>query len=259
MDGVRRRPHLRDGGRRGELDQRHTAGPAGIQPDQQHQASPHDATTAYAAVTRYQSNDRRPYLYRTSDLGKSWTRLGAGIAVDHFVRVVREDAVRRGLLFAGTERGVYVSFDAAASWQSLQLNLPAVPITDLAVRNVDLVASTQGRSFWILDDISPLRQWNPAAENTPTVLFEPSPVYRQRQQGFGGGEAASGQAAQGLNPAPGAHIYFHLRERPSAPIALTLLDSAGKPIKRFMLEPDGSSVGAETMARPGRGLSHAKA
>ena len=215
------------------------------------EASPHNATTAYAAVTRYQSNDHRPYVYRTSDLGKSWTRLGAGIAVDHFVRVVREDAVRRGLLFAGTERGVYVSFDAAASWQSLQLNLPAVPITDLAVRNVDLVASTQGRSFWILDDISPLRQWNPAAENTPTVLFEPSPVYRQRQQGFGGGEAASGQAAQGLNPAPGAHIYFHLRERPSAPIALTLLDSAGKSIKRFMLEPDGSSVGAETMARPG--------
>ena len=130
------------------------------------EASPHDATTAYAAVTRYQSNDRRPYVYRTSDLGKSWTRLGAGIAVDHFVRVVREDPVRRGLLFAGTERGVYVSFDAGASWQSLQLNLPAVPITDLAVRNVDLVASTQGRSFWILDDISPLRQWNAETEST---------------------------------------------------------------------------------------------
>lgn len=213
------------------------------------EASPHDATTAYAAVTRYQSNDRRPYVYRTSDLGKSWTSLGAGIAADHFVRVVREDPVRRGLLFAGTERGVYVSFDTGASWQSLQLNLPAVPITDLAVRNVDLVASTQGRSFWILDDISPLRQWNAETESIPATLFEPSLVYRQRQQEFGG-EAAPGQAARGLNPAPGAHIYFYLRQRPLAPVALTLHDSAGSQIKRFTLEPDGSSTGSGG-SRPG--------
>ncbi|HSN68789.1 MAG TPA: glycosyl hydrolase, partial [Thermoanaerobaculia bacterium] len=109
----------------------------------------------YVAGTRYKLDDFRPYLYRTTDYGKTWTKITTGIAEDHFTRVVRADPVRAGLLFAGTERGMYVSFDDGANWQSLQLDLPLVPITDLTLRDDDLIASTQGRSFWVLDDVTP--------------------------------------------------------------------------------------------------------
>ena len=138
---------------------------------------------------------------------------------------------------------MHVSFDDGGSWQPLQLNLPVVPITDLAVQGSDLVASTQGRSFWILDDISPLRQWSTAAETTAT-LFDPSPVYRQRQAGGGGGEGATGAYARGQNPPPGALIYFYLPTPPAGPVTLTILDAAGTSLRQ---------VGFETSAAPGRG------
>jgi len=139
-------------------------------------ASPFDKGTAYVAGTAYKSDDFRPYLYKTTDYGATWTKITNGIAADHFTRVVRSDKRRKGLLFAGTERGMYVSFDDGGSWQSLQLNLPVVPITDLAARDDDLIAATQGRAFWILDDLSPLQQMGSASGRIH--LFTPRPAWR---------------------------------------------------------------------------------
>ncbi|MCA1583980.1 MAG: glycosyl hydrolase [Acidobacteria bacterium] len=155
------------------------------------EASPHAPGTAYVAATRYQSDDFKPYIYKTTDYGTSWTVLARGIPDTAFVRVVREDPVRQGLLYAGTETGVYVSFDAGARWQPLQLNLPFVPITDLAVQGSDLIASTQGRSFWVLDDLSSLRQMNERVATAAVHLFEPRDTYRVRTGGFGGGTAGA--------------------------------------------------------------------
>src|SRR5207302_7480629 len=135
-------------------------------------ASPHDAGTAYVAATRYQSDDFKPYIYKTTDYGATWTMLTRGIPDTTFVRVVREDPARKGLLYAGTETGVYVSFDDGTVWQPLQLNLPVVPITDLAVQDSDLVASTQGRAFWILDDLSTLRQLTDGVATSAVHLFK---------------------------------------------------------------------------------------
>ena len=146
-------------------------------------ASAHDPGTAWLAVNRYQLDDYKPYAYVTTDYGASWRAVAAGLPADSFVRVVREDPLRRGLLFAGTETGVYVSFDAAASWQPLQRNLPVVPITDLVVKDDDLVVATQGRSFWILDDIAALRQAKPelaSAARAPVPAFARLPIRRRR-------------------------------------------------------------------------------
>jgi len=141
-------------------------------------ASTRDKGAAYVAATMYKLDDLRPYLYRTSDYGKTWTKIDNGIPDGAFTRVVREDPVRKGLLYAGTETGLYVSFDDGASWQPFQRNLPATPITDLAVKNDDLVVATQGRAFWILDDLSPLRQWSETVSRAPAYLFPPRPTVR---------------------------------------------------------------------------------
>ena len=146
-------------------------------------ASPHDAGDAYVAATMYKWDDNKPYLYKTSDYGKTWKKITNGIPDTAFTRVIREDPNKRGLLYAGTETGLYVSFDDGENWQSMQFNLPVVPITDLAVhkREKDLVAATQGRSFWIFDDLPMLHQlmdaggFNAAAE---TKLFKPKESYR---------------------------------------------------------------------------------
>lgn len=151
-------------------------------------ASQHDADTAYLAVNRYKMNDFRPYVYRTTDRGETWDLVVDGIDDGAFVRSVREDPVRPGLLYAGTETGVYVSFDAGDAWHSLQLDLPVVPITDLVVKDDDLVLATQGRSFWILDDLAVIRQLadlvvlngSSGIDPESPYLFEPAPAYRQR-------------------------------------------------------------------------------
>ena len=122
------------------------------------EVSPHDPARAYVVVSRYKFNDFTPRAFKTDDYGRSWRKIVRGIPAGHYVRVVREDPARRGLLYAGGEFGVYVSFDDGSTWQSMQLDLPITPITDLAVKRGDLVVATQGRSFWILDDLSPLRQ-----------------------------------------------------------------------------------------------------
>lgn len=140
--------------------------------------SRHNPGTAYVAVNRYQVDDRAPYVYRTRDYGKTWTKITNGIADGHFARAVREDPVRPGLLFLGTEHGVYVSFDAGDHWQPLQLNLPDTPIRDLVVKDQDVVLGTHGRGFWILDDIGPLREITADKLDEPAILFEPADPIR---------------------------------------------------------------------------------
>ena len=140
--------------------------------------SKHAAGTLFVAANRYQVDDREPYVFRTRDFGKTWTKIVDGISAGHFARAVREDPVRKDLLFLGTEHGAYVSFDAGDHWQSLQLNLPDTPIRDLAVKDSDVVLGTHGRGFWILDDIEPLRQLSPSVYNKTLTVFEPGPTIR---------------------------------------------------------------------------------
>ena len=140
--------------------------------------SRHKEGTAYVAAFRYQVDDRQPYVFRTTDFGKTWTKIVTGIKDGHFSRSIREDHVRPGLLFLGTEHGAYVSFNAGDNWQPLQLNLPDTPIRDLVVKNDDVVLGTHGRGFWILDDIGPLRQMNVEKAKQPAILFQPSDAIR---------------------------------------------------------------------------------
>ena len=140
--------------------------------------SPHDEGTAYVAFTKYKFGDLSPSIYKTTNYGKSWTKRVSGIDDDAFVRVVREDPIKKDLLYAGTETGLYLSRNGGKSWEKFQLNLPVVPITDLTIRNNDLVASTQGRSFWILDDLTQIHQYNSKIKNEYFHLFKPSVTYR---------------------------------------------------------------------------------
>ncbi|MGH7625388.1 MAG: WD40/YVTN/BNR-like repeat-containing protein, partial [Gemmatimonadaceae bacterium] len=189
-------------------------------------ASHFDAGTAYLAAHRYQLDDNQPHLFRTTDYGATWTRIDAGIPRDQFTRVIREDPERRGLLYAGTERGVWVSFDDGGHWQSLQRNLPPVPVHDLEITQGDLVAATHGRSFWILDDVSALRQLSSSVAAAPAHLFAPRDAYRVE---WGGG---FGGAAEGQNPPAGAMVYYTLAQ-PGRTVTLEFLDSKGAVIRKF--------------------------
>jgi photosystem II stability/assembly factor-like uncharacterized protein len=196
-------------------------------------ASPHEAGAAYVAATAYKSDDFKPYLYRTSDYGRTWKKIDAGIPDGAFTRVVREDTARRGLLYAGTETGMFVSFDDGERWQPFQLNLPHVPITDLAVhgREKDLVVATQGRGFWILDDLSALHQLTDAqrAGGGETALLKPEDAYRMP----GGGFPLPPNATLGSNPPGGVVVYYHLKSRPAGDVTLEFIDPAGKSVRKF--------------------------
>ncbi len=187
------------------------------------EASPHAAGTAYVAANRYQLDDDRPLIYKTSDFGKTWKLLVHGIPEHFFTRTVREDPVRKGLLYAGTEFGVYISFDDGADWQPLQMNLPIVPVTDLTIKNNDLVASTQGRAFWVLDDLSVLEQ---AHGQISTTLYKPRDVYRPTRRGIRVGGPV------GQNPSTDALINYSFASKQSA-AKLEFLDQAGSVIKSF--------------------------
>jgi photosystem II stability/assembly factor-like uncharacterized protein len=214
------------------------------------EASPSDAGTAYMAVERHKMNDFAPYIFKTTDFGKTWTKLVGGIPANVYVHAIRMDPKRAGLLFAGTEHGVYVSFDDGAKWQPLQLNLPVSPVNDLVVKNNDLVVATHGRAFWILDDITPLRQYNDSIPQQEAFLFAPAVTSRMLLEGspFGGGGIV------GKNPPAGALIYYWLKtslkspekkpasgeaaksegEKKDAPkVTLEVLDSSGKVIRKF--------------------------
>ena len=201
------------------------------------EASPHDVQTAYVAANRYQLDDFRPYIYRTHDLGKTWTLVSRGIAEDAFVRAVRQDRVRKDLLYAATETGVYVSFDDGDLWQSLQLNLPVVPVTDLTVKDNDLVISTQGRSFWILDDVSPLQQLTPEVAASRVHLFQPRAANR-----FQTGRSFETLAHNlGQNPPAGLVVYYYLAEAPAQSVSLEFQDANGATIDTF--SSDAKPVG----------------
>jgi photosystem II stability/assembly factor-like uncharacterized protein len=193
-------------------------------------ASPHDPASAYVAATMYKLDDPRPYLYRTHDFGRTWTRIDAGLPAGEFTRVVREDPARKGLLYAGTERGLYVSFDDGAHWESLQRNLPHVPVTDLAVHDTDLIVATQGRSFWILDDLSPLRDWGAAAATADVRLFRPRPAYRM-EAGFQGDEPPRNV---GQNVPNGVIVNYWLKAKPGPQdtVAITFMQG-GHVLRRF--------------------------
>ena len=193
-------------------------------------ASPHEAGTAYVAYDRHQNDDNRPYIFRTSDYGKTWTKITGGIADDAFVRVVREDPKRKGLLYAGTETGVLVSFDDGGHWQSLQQNLPTVPVHDLAVKDDDLIAATHGRSFWILDDLTPLRQIAAGEAGGDAHLYTPALAYRGP---WGGGFRSRGPAGQ--NPPYGVILDYYLKAAPGkhSEVKLEITDGKGNVLRTF--------------------------
>ncbi len=226
-------------------------------------ASPHQAGTAYLAVNRYKHDDFRPFAYLTRDYGRTWTKIVDGLPADAFVRVVRQDPVREDLLYAGTETGVYVSLDGGGRWQPLGMDLPGetgdaagatsgrlpvVPITDLVVEGNDLVAATQGRSFWILDDVSPLRQAAPSGG--AAHLYAPAAAVRF---------FASGRPEPGLgqNPPSGAVVYYHLEREPAEheEVTLEFVDGAGAVVRRLTSkpEPDPAAAPSDEDGAPPRG------
>jgi photosystem II stability/assembly factor-like uncharacterized protein len=202
-------------------------------------ASPHDAGTAYVAATAYKLDDYRPYLYKTTDYGKSWKKIVSGIANDAFTRVVREDPNRKGFLFAGTETGIYFSDNDGDNWRSFQLNIPIVPITDLTFhkREKDLVVATQGRSFYILDNLPLLYQMT-EAQRADVFLFKPEDAYRTVG---GGGNPFPKGVPLGNNPPNGAVVNYYLKNKPKE-ITLEFLDANGKVLRKFTgrAQPEGA-------------------
>lgn len=190
--------------------------------------SRHDSGTAYIAVDRHKLDDIQPYAYRTADSGRTWTSIVTGLPDGAVVHAVREDPVRRGLLYAGTERGVFVSFDDGSHWQSLQLNLPASPIHDLVVHGDDLVVATHGRSFWILDDITPLRQIRPGTAAEQVVLYNPQTAMRLHYP-----DAVDTHAPHGDNPPAGALIDYYLKSAPKGELTIDVLDAKGTVLRHL--------------------------
>ncbi len=226
--------------------------------------SPHDPAVAYVAATRFQWDDFQPYLYKTNDYGATWTKITSGITDNDFTRAIREDPARRGLLYAGTETGIHVSFDDGANWQSLQLNLPVVPIHDLVVKDSDLIVATHGRSFWILDDLTPLRAASAEIPQLPLFLFKPRPTVRfmvnygysraaktgnffrdtdntqlvAKREQRPGGIVVERPVNAGQNPPTGVIVYYFLANKPEGEVKLTFLDMHGNEIKSYTSEAE---------------------
>jgi photosystem II stability/assembly factor-like uncharacterized protein len=196
------------------------------------EASHFEAGTAYAAVDRHRLEDLHAHLYRTRDFGKSWQQASSGIPEGSFLNCVREDPLRKGLLYACTELGVYVSFNDGDSWQSLRLNMPATSVRDLVVHGDDLVIATHGRSFWILDDVTPLRQMNSQMSAADLWLFKPATAYRVRP-GSDQGTPVPMDEALADNPPDGAVVDYWLKEKPRGPVQLEIFDGEGALVRRF--------------------------
>jgi photosystem II stability/assembly factor-like uncharacterized protein len=204
------------------------------------EASHFNAGTAYVAANRFQMDDNEPYLFKTTDFGKSWTRIDASIARGEFTRVIREDEVRPGLLFAGTERGIWASLDDGTSWFSLKRNMPIVPVHDLAIKEGDLIAGTHGRSFYVIDDIGVLRQLSADVLAKKAHLFTPRASYRINWGGggFGGG----GSAPVGQNPPNGAIVYYWLKDKVNK-VTIEFRDSTGRTVKSFASDMAQAAAG----------------
>ena len=188
---------------------------------------------AYIVGTKYKSGDYQPYIYKTENYGKSWKQMTNGIGSEDFTRALRADPKRKGLLYAGTERGMYISFDDGKNWQAFQLNLPIVPITDLAIKNDNLIAATQGRSFWMIDDLTPLHQLDTDMIKEEVILFKPKDSYR-----MSGGRGATSKT-QGTNHYGGVAINFFIKEQKEEnPVSMSIYESNGKHIKTFSTKPN---------------------
>jgi photosystem II stability/assembly factor-like uncharacterized protein len=188
---------------------------------------------AYVAGTRYKSGDYQPYIYKTKDYGKSWIKITSGIDKEHFTRVVRADPNKKGLLYAGTELGMYVSFDDGASWTPFQMNLPIVPITDLTIKNDNLIAATQGRSFWIIDDLTPLHQLNNQITSSLEHLYLPMPSYR-----IDGGNNGNPKT-EGENHPGGVMVHYYLKDTAKVDtLRLEFSDASGTMIRAFSNHPN---------------------
>ncbi len=195
-----------------------------IEPD------PHDAGTCYFAGTRYKLGDYAPYIYKTTNYGQSWTRIVNGIKGDHFTRVVRVDPSRKGLLYAGTETGMYISYDDGRQWHPFQMNLPIVPITDLTIKNNDLIAATQGRSFWLIDDLTLIRQLADNQGVGDIHLFKPMGAYR-----FGGGFSfGSNRTGVGKNHPGGVPLYYYLKDyNEKDTLSISIYESGGDLVRTY--------------------------
>jgi photosystem II stability/assembly factor-like uncharacterized protein len=237
--------------------------------------SPHDPAAAYVAATRYKVDDTRPYLYRTRDYGATWTPITSGIPDDEFTRVIREDPSRRGLLYCGTETGIYLSLDDGANWQRFEGNLPVVPIWDLIVKGSDLIAGTHGRSFWILDDLTPLHQLADGTAGEGVHLYAPRPTVRYRVYSRSNGKRSAGFVNYkmtgpvtvaylpketpmgtkvenfldaGQNPPDGAIVHYWLKEKPEGAVKLAIVDQSGQVIREVASTDDAPKVPAEAGA-----------
>lgn len=196
---------------------------------------------AYVAGTQYKMGDYQPYLYKTKDYGQTWTKITNGIPDDHFTRVVRADPKRPGLLYAGTERGMYISFDDGNSWKPFQMNLPIVPITDLAIKDDNLIAATQGRSFWMIDDLTILHQLNDEVAQKDFHLFKPMDAYRIGGGfGFGRGGGNDLSLLYGKNKPGGAIVYYNIQEAPEkgTAVKMEVFDPQGELIKEYKQKPE---------------------
>jgi hypothetical protein len=243
--------------------------------------SPHDAATCYLAATRYKHDDTRPYLFKTADYGRSWKRIDGTLPAGEFTRTIREDPARRGLLYCGTETGVWVSLDDGGAWERLRGNLPVTPIHDLIVKDGDLVAATHGRSFWILDDLSPLHQIADAVATSDAHLFAPrrsvrwrayrghgvnpgpnrevayrmaGPIgYGYRQVQTPTGEKDERKLDAGENPPNGVIVHYWLREAPAGDLVLAFLDADGREIRSFTSKREPAPVEAVDASPAGGG------
>ena len=212
-------------------------------------AHPFEAGGLYVAATSYKSDDFRPYLFRTTDYGRSWKEITSGIPEDEFTRVIRSDVVRPGLLFAGTERGAWVSRNDGKSWKSLQLNLPVVPVTDMAVKDGHLAVATQGRGYWIFDDLGLLRQLDADSLGASPRLFEPAKALRLPNGSI------ENPVHEGRNPPAGAVLHYWLPEElaEDVPLELTIADESGESIRQFTRKPRKKDENNEEETDPPKG------
>ncbi|MDQ2889024.1 MAG: hypothetical protein M3R65_00540 [Gemmatimonadota bacterium] len=199
-----------------------------------------DLNVAYASVDRHQLQDFEPYIYRTRDTGKTWQKITTGLPADGYVHSVKEDPMRQGLLFAGTERGVHISFDDGASWQPFQLNLPVTSMRDFEIYNNDLIVATHGRGFWVIDDISSLRQMNDTVRNSDAYLFKPGDTVSYIEGGDEGTPLQKDEP-QTENPPSGAAIDYYLKSAASGPVTIEILDSSGAVLHTFTDAPSGAA------------------
>ena len=196
------------------------------------EASLFNAGAAYAAVDRHRLDDNKPYLYRTRDYGKTWTPITTGIDAPSFLNSIREDPARKGLLYACTETGVFVSFDDGDHWQSLQFNLPTVSVRDLVIHGDDLVIATHGRSFWILDNMTPLRQIDAKVTASNAYLYQPATAIRMNREPFQGTPLPP-EIPRAQNPPDGAIIDYYLKSSPTGEVTLEILDAKDQLVRRF--------------------------